>query len=96
MAFIFRKSFITSMIQHSDVYKGWFTDYQGDAASFREREFRIRLRTKGKEGELYEEAATKVCVPHGAGSWSLFKGSTRAPINGISQLYDPPKTFKNH
>ena len=21
------------MIQHSDVYKGWFTDYQGDAAS---------------------------------------------------------------
>ena len=31
-----------------------------------------------------------------AGHTGPFKGSTRAPINGILQLYDPPKTIKNH
>ena len=35
--------------------------YYGDAASFREWEFRTRLRIAGKTGDQYDEAMSKVC-----------------------------------
>ena len=35
--------------------------YYGDAASFREWEFRTRLRIAGKTGDQYIEAMSKVC-----------------------------------
>ena len=45
--------------KHEEMNSGSYI-YQGDASSFHEWEFRIRLRTKGKKGDVYVEAASKV------------------------------------
>ena len=74
--------------------------YHGDAASFHEWEFRTLLRVKGKKGDAYTDAASRVVdglrsdafvVAREVGLDTLYKPGSDTDASGIEQLVEAMK-----